>query len=198
MIYTLPGMGANSNMYSGPWLEIQNIKFLDWPIYHGEKTLSEVADRIISENNICQSDSVAGSSLGGMVALEIANKLRVENVFLFGSAVAITEINPLLRLLSPIAEVTPIKFIQTIAGKFHNKVFKMFSTSDSDFIRSMCHEIYKWQGFNGDQNIIKRIHGEKDKIITCHSKCKTIKNGGHLIAVTHAHQCIEILKHINH
>jgi pimeloyl-ACP methyl ester carboxylesterase len=119
MIYTLPGMGANSNMYSGPWLEIQNIKFLDWPIYHGEKTLSEVADRIISENNISQSDSVAGSSLGGMVALEIANKLRVENVFLFGSAVAKTEINPLLRLLSPIAEVTPIKFIQTIAGKYH-------------------------------------------------------------------------------
>ena len=118
MIYTLPGMGANSNMYSGPWLEIQNMKYLDWPKFRGEKSLSEVAERVICENDISRSDSVAGSSLGGLVALEIADKLKNERVFIFGSAVTKTEINPLLRLLSPFAEVTPINFIQTIAGKW--------------------------------------------------------------------------------
>ena len=194
MIYTLPGMGANSNMYSGPWLEIQNMKFLDWPKFRGEKSLSEVAERVICENDISRSDSVAGSSLGGMVALEIADKLKNERVFLFGSAVTKTEINPLLRLLSPFAEVTPINFIQTIAGKYPNDVLSMFSTSDPNFIRSMCKAVADWQGFSGDQNIIKRVHGENDKVIACHSKCKIIENGGHLIAITHAHECIEFLK----
>ena len=194
MIYTLPGMGANSKMYFGPWRELQNIKFLDWPKYSGERSLSEVAERVINEYNIYSSDSVAGSSLGGMVALEIADKLKVESVFLFGSAVTKTEINPLLRLLTPFAEITPIKFIQAIAGKYPNEVLKMFSSSDTDFIRSMCKAAAEWQGFNGDPKIIKRIHGENDKVISCHSECKTIKNGGHLIAITHPHKCIEILK----
>ena len=72
MIYTLPGMGANSNMYSGPWLDLPNIKYLDWPKYQGEKSLSEVAEKVINENSISQTDFIAGSSLGGMVALEIA------------------------------------------------------------------------------------------------------------------------------
>ncbi len=193
MIYTLPGMGANSKMYSGPWLDIPNIKFLDWPEYNGEKSLAEVAERVVSEHNISRSDSVAGSSLGGMVALEIADKLRIESVYLFGSAVTKNEINPLLRLLSPITEVTPLKFIQTVAGKYRNEVLNMFSTSDPAFIRSMCKAVADWQGFSGDKSIIKRIHGENDRVIACHSRCETIKGGGHLIAITHAHECIEIL-----
>ena len=60
-------------------------------------------------------------------------------------------------------------------------------------IESMCKAVADWQGFGGNQRIIKRIHGENDKIIACHSKCKTIESGGHLIAITHAHECIEII-----
>lgn len=186
-------MGANSNMYSGPWLELPNIKFLEWPKYLGEKTLADVAERIIKENSINQSDDMAGSSLGGMVALEIASKLNVKNVYLFGSAIAKTEVNPFLRLLTPLADITPVKFIQAIAGKYQNEILDMFSSSDADFIRSMCHAISEWQGFKGDPKTIKRIHGEKDKVISCHSSCKTIKNGGHLIAMTHPLECIELI-----
>lgn len=193
MIYTLPGMGANSNMYTGPWLEIPNIVFLNWPKYNGEKSLSEVADRVISENNISQSDSVAGSSLGGMVALEIAEKLELNQVYLFGSAVAKTEVNQLLRSLSPLTDITPIKLLQVIAGKYHNEVMNMFSTSEADFIKAMCHAVAEWKGFNGDMSIIKRIHGKKDKVIACPDNCTTIKDGGHLIAIAHPRDCIKIL-----
>ena len=195
MIYALPGMGANSKMYSGPWLDLTDIKYLDWPKYQGEKSLSDVAERIINEYSISQSDYVAGSSLGGMVALEIASKLKQKRVYLFGSAVTKSEINPLLRLFTPISDVTPLKFIQAIAGKFHNEVLKMFSYTDADFIRSMFHAIKNWQGFNGDSAIIKRVHGEKDRVISCNSKCKMIKDGGHLIVMTHPLECIEIIYH---
>jgi len=116
-------------------------------------------------------------------------------VYLFGSAISKSEVNPLLRLLAPLSDVTPLKFIQAIAGKYQNEVLEMFSSSDADFIRSMCHAIMDWQGFKGDPAIIKRVHGEKDKVISCSSNCKKIKNGGHLIAMTHPFECIEIINH---
>lgn len=194
MIYILPGMGANSNMYSGPWRKIPDAKFIDWPPYNGEKTLSEVADSIIKHYGISPSDSVGGSSLGGMVSLEIANKLGIKKVYLFGSAISKTEINPLLRLLSPLSDITPLKFIQAIAGKYENEVLTMFNTSEAEFIRAMCHAVANWQGYDGDQSIVKRIHGENDKVISCRGSCKKIKNGGHLIAMTHATDCIKIIK----
>ena len=133
MIYILPGMGANSNMYSGPWRKIPDAMFIDWPRYNGEKTISEVAERIIRQYRIMQSDSVAGSSLGGIVSLEIAKKLGIRNVYLFGSAVSKSEINPLLRLLSPLSEITPIKFIKAIVGKFENEILSMFNSSEAEF-----------------------------------------------------------------
>jgi len=198
MIYILPGMGANSNMYSGPWRKIPDAMFIDWPRYNGEKTISEVAERIIRQYRIMQSDSVAGSSLGGIVSLEIAKKLGIRNVYLFGSAVSKSEINPLLRLLSPLSEITPIKFIKAIVGKFENEILSMFNSSEAEFIKAMCHAVSNWQGYKGDQSIIKRIHGEKDKIISCFGVCKKIKDGGHLIVMTHAADCIEIINRNSH
>ncbi len=62
-------------MYGGPWKDIDDTVYIDWPKYRGEKTLSDLAARIISENEIISSDIIAGSSMGGMVALEIADKL---------------------------------------------------------------------------------------------------------------------------
>ncbi|BBO73051.1 hypothetical protein DSCW_04680 [Desulfosarcina widdelii] len=193
MIYILPGMGANANMYSGPWREITDAKFIDWPKYNGERTISEVAESVIRHYAIMRSDSVAGSSLGGIVSLDIADKLGIRNVYLFGSAVSKSEINPLLRLLSPLSEITPIKFLQAIAGKFENEILTMFSSTETEFIRTMCHALSNWQGYEGDQSIIKRIHGEKDKILSFFGVCKKIKNGGHLIGMTHAIDCIEII-----
>ncbi len=198
MIYILPGMGATSNMYSGPWRKIPNAKFINWPRYNGEKTISEVAESVIRRYGIMRSDSVAGSSLGGIVSLEIADKLGIRNVYLFGSAVSKNEINPLLRFLSPLSEITPIKVIQALAGKFRNEFLTMFHSSETEFIRAMCHAVSNWQGYKGDQSIIKRIHGENDKVISCFGACKKIKDGGHLIAMTHAADCIEIINQNSH
>ena len=69
----LPGMGATAAMYNGLKHKIGfPIDFLNWPPYRGEKTYADVARRIIAEHAITGNDVVGGSSLGGMVALEIA------------------------------------------------------------------------------------------------------------------------------
>lgn len=193
MIYILPGMGADSRMYSGPWRKVPNTRFPDWPEYQKEQTLSQVADRILQKCGIGPDDTVAGSSMGGMVALEIAAKLGNKRVFLFGSAVSNRELNPLLHRMASLVKKAPIPSAQRMAAHLNNPLMKMFSQADAEFMRAMCFAVAQWRGFTGDPQVIRRIHGARDKILSCHGQSKIIPDAGHLIAVTHAAECIALM-----
>lgn len=194
--YLLPGMGADSKMYRSLKRELRfAVHFLDWPSYNGEITFKEIADRIIAENPISENDVVGGSSLGGMVALEVSMLLSTKAVVLVGSALRNDEINRLLSILSPLASITPLSFIQAMAGKNKEVVSRMFSAADPDFIRAMCKYIPQWSGYLGPNEKIRRIHGKKDHIIPCPRKgCDVIENAGHLLAITHAKECAAFLE----
>jgi hypothetical protein len=194
--YILPGMGATSEMYSSLKRELSfNAHFIDWPRYQSEISFKEVAERIIAENPINENDVIGGSSLGGMVALEVSMILKTRAVVLMGSALKNEEINKLLSIISPLATITPLSFIQTIAGKNDGIVSQMFSASNPDFIRSMCKHVPDWQGYLGPIEKVFRIHGQKDHIITCpNSNCDIIEKAGHLLAITHANECSKFLE----
>ncbi|MCP4108917.1 MAG: alpha/beta hydrolase [Desulfobacteraceae bacterium] len=93
MKYILPGMGANSKMYSGPWHELEDCCFIDWPPYNQERSIADTARKLIEKYQINQNDIVIGSSLGGMAGLEIAYILGLKQVFLIGSAISPNEIS---------------------------------------------------------------------------------------------------------
>ncbi len=112
-----------------------------------------------------------------------------------GSALKNEEINILLSMISPLATITPLSFIQTIAGKNDEIVSQMFSESDPEFIRSMCKHVPHWQGYVGPSEKVFRIHGQKDHIIKCpKSNCDVIEDAGHLLAITHAAVCSNFLE----
>jgi hypothetical protein len=194
--YILPGMGATSEMYSSLKRELSfNAHFLDWPKYRNEISFKEVAERIIAENPIKQNDVVAGSSLGGMIALEVSMILNTKAIVLMGSACRNSEINRMLAMISPFTSIIPLSFIQAIAGKHEDVVSKMFSASNPDFIRSMCKYVSLWPGYFGPIEKVFRIHGQKDHIITCpRSNCDVIKEAGHFLAITHANECSKFLE----
>jgi len=77
MIYALPGMGADRNMYPGVWQTLADCKFVDWPHYDGEDSIAAIAKRIVNEQKIRAGDVLIGSSLGGIVACEIAKISQV-------------------------------------------------------------------------------------------------------------------------
>ena len=92
----LPGMGANSKMYPVEKYSIlQDVVFADWPKYNGEETLEAMAQSIIHHYDISSEMAVGGSSLGGMVAIEIAKLTDIKHVILIGSARNPENINPL-------------------------------------------------------------------------------------------------------
>jgi hypothetical protein len=197
--FILPGMGASSNMYNSLEKELGfDVHLINWPKYQNEITYKEIADRIIAENQIRETDIIAGSSLGGMIALEIFTLLNTKSVVLMGSAISKNEINKLLSLFTPFTSITPISFIQTLSGKNENIISQMFADSDPDFIRAMCKYISSWPGYKGATDKVYRIHGKKDHIITCpKSGCDVIKDAGHLLAITHAKECAIFIEKVN-
>ncbi len=189
-------MGANSNMYFGPWRKIGDCRFVDWPPYNQEKSVADLAGRVSKEYQINQDDTLIGSSLGGMVALEIAQLTGIQKVFLIGSAINTREISLLSKVSIPFANRPIIRISQWISSLSGKEVQQMYSKSDPNFIFAMSKAILNWQGFKGDPKTVYRIHGKKDHFISCPQDCEAIEKGGHLIAITHAQQCVDfIVKH---
>ncbi len=199
----LPGMGATAAMYNALRHKLDfEINFIDWPPYGGEKTYAEMARRVVDENQIENGDIIGGSSLGGMVALEISRIIKPRAIVLLGSAVNAGEVQSLLAIISPLATISPIALVQVLAGKNKNLVSTMFSDADTEFIRAMCAYLRLWPGYDGQMRNVYRLHGKMDHIIPCPSTGATvIEDAGHLIAMTHAQATAsflhEVKRHLN-
>jgi len=196
--FMLPGMGASAAMYDALRRELSfKITFINWPEYHGETSYKEVAQRVINENRISGGDIVGGSSLGGMVALEIASSIEVRAAILLGSAVNAKEVQGLLARLSPLAGITPISLVQALAGKHRNPVSSMKAEANPEFIRAMAMYLPSWAGYDGLQEKVFRLHGKKDHIIPCPpSGCDVLEGAGHLLAITRASETAMFLEKI--
>jgi hypothetical protein len=191
-------MGASSAMYNALRHKIDfEINFINWPDYRGEKTYSEVARRVVQEYGINSGDVVGGSSLGGMVALEIANIISPEAIVLLGSAITHQEVQNLLSLISPLASLTPISVVQVLAGKNKNLVSSMFADTNPEFIRAMCAYLNSWNGYRGSRDKVFRLHGSNDLVIPCPSSgCDIVEDAGHLIAMTHVAETAAYLQKV--
>lgn len=193
MKYILPGMGATSRMYAGPWRGIRDAYFIDWPAYGGEATLADLARSLINSYPISRHDCVIGTSMGGMVALEIDKLIGLRSVFLVAGAVHPDELKPLSRAFLPFVSRSIIKTTQRLAAFSRQLVQNMYATSDPDFIVAMSRAIRSWPGYGSRTGNVFRIHGRKDRIIACPDDCAIIEDGGHLIAITHARTCVDFI-----
>ena len=185
----LPGMGATSQMYGREWRSLPHTKFIDWPSFDGESTVAAVADRVIDEWKLENDCIPVGSSLGGMVALEIASKVGAEAVCLVGSAIHSGEVSSVLRTLAPLATLTPIRLLQILAGSSRGSLSMQFASADSQFLRAMCKAVAEWHAPVFDERVL-RIHGDHDPVIRCPDDAVVVRGAGHLVAVTHPNECV--------
>ncbi len=188
----LPGMGADSSMYQNdPYQKLSRVTFADWPLYNGENTIEAVAKSVINQYNIETTTIIGGSSLGGMVAVEIAKILGIKKVILIGSATSPDYVNQVLQKISRLSDITPIKLIQLFSGKANligkNEILSMFEQADGNFIKTMCKAIFKWKGIENYNCELCHIHGANDLVISPpKDNVKIIEDGGHLISITHS------------
>lgn len=190
--FILPGMGANTLMYpEQSYKHLHEVSFIDWPPYAGETSLGQVAESIIDLHGINDHHLLGGSSLGGMVSIEIAKQARCEKVILIGSATDPGFINPILQKLSAFVHITPIKlakmFADTVNLYAHSELLSMFEDAEEAFIKAICKALFKWEGLAHYNGAIHHIHGEHDRVIfPPDDGAEIIPKGGHLIAYSQA------------
>lgn len=196
-------MGIDSTMYGSAFRTLKDVHYADWSPYTNEKSIKDIAITLIARYTINPSDIVGGSSLGGIVASEIAKYVEVRKIILIGSTLTPENINPILKKLSVLSEIAPIHLIQTLADKTSvitkNKVWKtllnMFGKANGAFIKTMCKAVFEWDGNPTPKCACAHIHGAKDRVIYPPQTGATIiDDGGHLIAMTHESEVAEFLK----
>ena len=191
MIHVIPGMGADHTMYRDDWLMLEDCRFHDWPAYRGETSLHAIAGRLVSEAGVRDGDVLIGHSLGGMVACEAASLRKLRCLILLGSARRKEDVSTLLAALHPLAAITPFRLAQTVAGKLPGDLYEMFVRADADFIRASCRAIFEWEGLGDTPAPVYRIHGRHDLVIPLPDDADHIVEGGHMIPMTHARDCVK-------
>ncbi|MFC1523590.1 hypothetical protein ACFL6N_02240, partial [Thermodesulfobacteriota bacterium] len=95
-------------MYSEAFRKLNGVKYVNWPAYNNEKSISVVSQRIIHENSIQPNDIVGGSSLGGIVAAEISRQINLSKILLIGSTLTPDSVNPILKTFGKYSEIIPL------------------------------------------------------------------------------------------
>jgi pimeloyl-ACP methyl ester carboxylesterase len=194
MIHAIPGMGADRRMYPVAWLSLPEFSAHDWMPYADELSLADVARSMCEARSIEDGDIIVGSSLGGMVACEVTKIRSIPVLYLIGSAVRKEEVNGLLALLHPLAKIAPIEWLRCLAGKIPMDVAQMFADIEPPFIRVMCSAIFQWDGLGATSTKVFRIHGKHDIVIPAPIQADLLLDGGHLISMTHAEECVTFIR----
>jgi pimeloyl-ACP methyl ester carboxylesterase len=186
-------------MYGLAFKKLSDVNYIDWPRYTDEDTIPQLARRIIEQHGIGEHDAVGGSSLGGIVASEIAAQIDIGKLILIGSTLMPETINPVLRQLSALSDITPLDLIRALAGKVgslhENRLLKMFGSADTRFVRVMCKSVFMWPGNPEPTCEVAHIHGAKDHVIYPPSiGAKLLPDGGHMIAMTHEAEVADFIK----
>ncbi|MFZ5494267.1 MAG: hypothetical protein ACOZE5_02885 [Verrucomicrobiota bacterium] len=86
MIHALPGRGADRRMFPAPWTDLPEFTAHDWTEARGVHTLPELAASVATKGQIQVGDTLIGSSLGGMVACEMAKLHKIPLRFFLSEA----------------------------------------------------------------------------------------------------------------
>lgn len=194
MIHALPGMGADWRMYPAPWSTLPGFVAHDWPRHAGERSLAEMARSVCEAEIIHDGDILVGSSLGGMVACEITKIRQIPVVYLAGSAMRKEEVSSFLAAVHPLARLAPLDWLRASAGKVPNELAQMFAETETSFLRAMCSAVFEWNGLGVSKTKVYRIHGRHDLIIPPPPRVDLLLDGGHLISMSHAEDCVEFIR----
>ncbi len=197
-LHLLPGMGADVRMFGPAISSLEGVKLFNWPRYRGERTLAEVAERVLETYGMQDGTIWGGASLGGMVACEIARILGQKQVVLIGSTTSRNGLSMLTKAALPFANHRLFQVLLSVCKRpMLSKYFllDMFSASNAGFLTATCHDLRRWQGVS---NLTEwRIHGDHDRIIRCSVKTQfVIKGGGHLITLSRDVEVANALKNL--
>jgi pimeloyl-ACP methyl ester carboxylesterase len=198
-VYFLPGQGADERLFSKITLDSNfTIKQIAYTIPEKRMTMKEVAQLLVNQIDTTKIFYLVGTSLGGMISVELADLIHPEKVILISSAKTSMELPRRYRFqqrfhLNRVVPKTMIKLgaivLQPLVEPDRNKeksTFKsMLRRKEKRYMKQSVEVIINWKRRSYAKNIV-HIHGDNDHTLPIKNikADYIIKGGSHMMTLT--------------
>lgn len=206
----LPGLGADGRQYGPQRVAFPDLVVPPWIPAKKSENLSDYALRLAEGIAPRRPVVLGGSSLGGMVACEMAGHLKPDAVVLIGSCRSPHAIRPSFRALRPLLAVAPalafdvarllaplaVGALHALPRRERRLCIAMFKAADSSFMRWAVQAVLAWRPGPLEAVPVFHIHGERDALIPARRvrADEIVSGGGHMINLTHAERVNAFVK----
>ncbi len=209
-IFLISGLGADTRLYNNIDLLDNEVIPVDWIDPHITDTLTTYAQKLIHQYYITNRSVVIVTSLGGMIAIEIAKLVSLHKVILISSIKTINEAPwyfkafrsmPLYKLISGRTLQNMGFLIKPVFGKFSANdawLFEdMLKKSSPKFVKWAINAVLNWKNETVPANVYHLI-GDKDRVFNYKqiNNAIVIKGGTHIMVFDKAKQINKILRGI--
>lgn len=211
-IYLIPGLGADKRMYTPQLKLFPEAEVLEHlPAVKGE-TLTQYAQRLAQGIDTSAPFVLIGTSLGGMIALELTNYVQPSKVILLASVKGRDELPAFIRSMRYLNfhKLIPPGFYKRINGLMAARLDSRRDSTVAALIREMTldaspqfidwaiNAVINWQPqFNMPDNLV-HIHGSNDTLFPIRhiKQAIVIKNGSHVMNLTLSAEVNKALKEV--
>lgn len=193
-IYLFPGMGADERLFKPISIEHGNLHYIKWKHFPEARTMRDYAElmcaSICTENNI-----YLGSSLGGMMAREMASLKKPLDLILLSAPASRREFPPVLNFASRLrvgrwfGPKTTFK-LNRLADAFMGfsnpddraLFYDMLSSYEPEFIHFAINAVLEWDSKDQPENYFQLV-GTKDALFKPKrmKSPATIEGAGHFM-----------------
>ena len=205
--YLIPGMGADKRLFQHFNLTNGKVHHLDWIPHGSSKNLAEyatlMAERITTEKNI-----IVGSSMGGMVTVEIAKLIQPKGAVLVSAPSGRHEFPQVLKNLNALRlhrALTPkqVLRISTLADLFMGfktdeqraMFYDMLRGNGEDFLHFAISAVLEWKNTTPPTVPFIQILGTHDRLFKQHKipNAVMLEGSGHFTAFERGKEVSEII-----
>jgi pimeloyl-ACP methyl ester carboxylesterase len=202
-IYLIPGLGADGRMYTPQLKVLKDAVILEHQKPLAEEKLTEYARRLSAKVDTSEPFILIGTSLGGMIAIEMSKFVHPEKIILISSVKHRGELPGWMRAMKHlklhhfltgerlirISNSNVKRFISMRDTNVARLIVDMHNSADPEFVGWAINEVVNWNGGKDYRNDIIHIHGTKDRLFP-HRNIKNaiyIPGGSHIMGLTQAH-----------
>lgn len=210
-VYLIPGQGADERLFTHFELDPAFIVHkLQYTTPAKGTTMQEYAHQMAAQIDTSHPFVLIGTSLGGMLAIEMTEFLHPEKVIILSSAKCRQELPRRYRFMKkfPLYKIVPPRVVKGGARilqplvepdrRKEKRIFKsMLKAKDPLFMKRSVVMIINWERDSFPENVV-HIHGSKDHTLPTKNigKSVIIEEGSHMMTLTRGKELSRIINEI--
>jgi pimeloyl-ACP methyl ester carboxylesterase len=213
-VYLIPGLGADKRMYEPQLKIIPDAIIIEHLDPRKGESISAYAKRLVPFINQSEPFTVIGTSLGGMIAIELCRYVRPEKVILIASVKNRRELPPFIRSMKY------LNLHKLLPGDFYKKlnklaarrldsrgdspvaglILQMTEDANPEFISWAIDAVINWQPTHEITQEVFHIHGTNDHLFPSRliKNFTAIKKGSHVMNLSMSDEVNAVLRQILH